>query len=136
MAELIKEIIVKPELRPCMANGVIALFHKWITDEKVFLVFDSPIPYDTKEKIINKFNESDVIPNCCDIEKAMQNFALVEFEDGTIEKIAPENVEFLDSEEQFLEYEPYLNKDLMKRCNEAETLEKFIKMVSGMEKGE
>ena len=136
MAELIKEIVVKPELRPCMANGVIALFHKWITDEKAVLVFNSMIPYGTKELYAKKFYKNGVIPNGCEIKKITRNLALVEFEDGTVERIDPEDIEFLDSEEQFLEYEPYLNKDLMKRCNKAETLEKFIKMVCGMEKGE
>lgn len=111
MARLSEEIIVKPELRPCWVNGEKALFHKWIVEEKVFLVFDSPIPYGTKEKIINKFHESDVIPNCCNIKKVMQNFAIVESENGTVDMVSPEEVKFCDSESHFYENEGYWNKE-------------------------
>ena len=136
MAELIKEIVVKPELRPCWVNNKKALFHKWITEEKAFLLFKNNIPYGTKESFMKKFDECGVVPNSCDVKKVIQNFAIVEFEDGAVERIDPEDIEFLDSEEQFLEYEPYWNKDNEKSGNEAETLEEFIKIARGMGKGD
>lgn len=107
MAGMTKEILIKPELRPCWANGKEALFHKWITEEKAFLIPKHLARHDVRVAMQKDFSETLVVPNDCEVKVIIQNFALVEFEVGIIEKIAPEDVVFCDSEALFYGYQYY-----------------------------
>lgn len=55
-------------LRPCLAHGERALFHRWDIDD-----FDTAV-------------------------------AIVEYEDGTMDSVYPDNLRFLDSKATFAEY--------------------------------
>lgn len=105
MAELIKDIIVRPELRPCYVDGTPALFHKWIVEDKSILIFNSMIAPKQKESYIKKFKKDGTVPPACGVKNIRMNFALVEFEDGRIEQVETTAIKFCDSEELFHDYE-------------------------------
>ena len=105
MAGLIKEIIVKPELRPCWVNGEKALFHKWIAEEKAILVSESIFKYDQFRKIKKDFDEYKILAPGCKLGKITQNFALVEFKNGQVKEVDPRDIKFCDSEALLYDYE-------------------------------
>ena len=65
------DITITIELRPCLANGKKALFHKWI---KEFSDFDYASESGWTEKV----------------------YGLIEYEDGTLGKVNYENIQFVD----------------------------------------
>jgi hypothetical protein len=67
------------EYRPCMANGKKALFHRWVDTEKAYLRRGGMM------ETVSIF------------------YGLVEYEDGTMDKLNPENIIFKDSKVKFEE---------------------------------
>ena len=66
------DITVKIELRPCLAKGEKALFHRWITEEQIA--------------------SGDLIK--------VKPKALVEYEDGTLDLVSYKNIKFIDKKHQ------------------------------------
>lgn len=77
MASLTQEIVIKNELRPCIAKGKKALFHKWIEEANIAIKL---------------------------------TYALVEFENGVIKRVDPEEVTFCDGKLEMFEKETALFK--------------------------
>lgn len=75
-------MIYFPKLRPCLVNGEKALFHKWI--ESKYFVEPSPMVGGT------------IGGQVCN------NFALIEYANGSVSVCKPENIVFLD--DVFSEY--------------------------------
>lgn len=89
------------DLRPCEVDGQRCYFHRFIEQELGWLQFNDEIVLGAKtvDMIIEDFNERHIIANCCSMEKLRHAYALVEFPDGTVKKVEPEKVRFLDREE-------------------------------------
>ena len=51
------------------------------------------------DRLIRDFEERRIVSNCCSLEKLRHAWALVEFPDGSVKKVEPEKVRFLDREE-------------------------------------
>ena len=92
------------ELRPCLVNEERALFHKWIVEDKMFVKFFRCFRAEELKRQKLNIEADQVVPVQNDIEKVTNTYALVEFEDGTINKVEPEDVKFLDSGNKFQEY--------------------------------
>ena len=92
------------ELRPCLVNKKRALFHRWITEDQMFAKFFTRLRAEEQIKQKIDIETNHVVPVQNDIEKITNTYALVEFEDGAIEKVKPEDVKFLDSGNKFQEY--------------------------------
>lgn len=107
------------ELRPCLVNEKKALFHRWITEDQMFTKFFTRLRDGELEKQKIDIETNHVVPVQNDIEKITNTYALVEFEDGAIEKVKPEDVRFLDSGNKFQEYcfELYKKPKILYVCN-------------------
>ena len=92
------------EYRPCEVLGVKALFHRYIEDTKCLiksqLLTPARLEADMGKKCLEMIHRDDIIPRGFDIEKLSNTLALVEFEDGTVHKVDPTVVKFLDTKEK------------------------------------
>lgn len=77
MASLNNEIIIKSELRPCFVKDKKALFHKWNE-------FSKPVP--------GGITPIDPPPG-----EIKYTLGMVEYEDGTVEEVAPHYIKFIDN---------------------------------------
>lgn len=90
--------VAKAIYRPCKVDGKRALFHRWIEEDSVIFKFDISIYSVALQEILQDIREKQYCPRGVTVEKVKNNFALVEYEDGTVAKVAPEKVVFLDDE--------------------------------------
>lgn len=70
------DILIKPQLRPCLVKGQKAFFHKWVTVAENIGALDKWFP---------------------------ETYALVEFESGKCEPVSMFDIRFLDSGALFYE---------------------------------
>lgn len=84
------------EYRPCTVFGVKCKFHRWIEEEKLILKLESVAlrKRDLFDAVMQDYNDYGVINPGMSTEKIKQTFALVEFEDGHMEKVDPTVVIF------------------------------------------
>lgn len=86
--------------RPCEVDGRPALFHRWVEEDRALLRFETMIHHDERKYVEYRFHEAGVIPPGCSTEVIRETFALVEYRDGTIAKVSPELIRFVDKEGQ------------------------------------
>lgn len=82
-------------LRPCIVGERNGKFHKWIEEQKMLLKFNNTLKANDVKNLKKAFELSDVIPTYADYEIITNTVALVEFDDGTVEKVKPEEVRFV-----------------------------------------
>lgn len=95
------------EYRPCRVNGKNALFHRWGKSEKVVLQSKRILSREMSKEfdaICKEAMETRIIPHYMDFDIISNTVAIVEFEDGIVREVNPENVIFLDSDHQFEGY--------------------------------
>lgn len=86
------------EYRPCYVNDKKALFHRWIDKEEVLLKIKNCFVDDSRiEEIENLYREKGVLPPVADVEKVKTTLAIVEYEDGTIDEVRPQQIKFADN---------------------------------------
>lgn len=90
-----------PALRPCLADGKPALFHRWVDEDKGLLKIHALVRPDHQQAIVHRFHEEGVADSASSIEKLRATFALVEYADGSVGKVKPELIQFLDRKEGF-----------------------------------
>ena len=84
--------------RPCEVDGVPALFHRWIEEDRVLLKIDKVCSPGHANAIYRRFRSEGIYPpDGCHTDIIRETFALVEYRDGTIDKVKPELVRFLDT---------------------------------------
>lgn len=86
-------------LRPCMADGKAAVFHRWVDRDTSLLHINVFTRMDEREIIHRQFKQTGVVPNCCSADVVRAVFALVEYPDGSVGEVKPEFIQFLDREE-------------------------------------
>lgn len=84
------------EYRPCYANNKKALFHRWTDKEEILLKYSGYICGNKVEKMVKQYQENGLLPNSADVEKVKTTFAIVEYEDGTIDEVRPQQIRFTD----------------------------------------
>ena len=91
------------EYRTCLIRGRKALFHKWDVKEDIFFKFNNIISEKNMLEIQKHIKSNRIIPQYSDSVKVSNTYALVEFEDGTVKYVNPEDIVFLDSDNKFNE---------------------------------
>lgn len=92
------------EYRLCEVNGKKALFHRWVESDSIFFNIKSFCSKEDLQFIMRNFKDHNVIfEGRAGIEKVKSFYGLVEYEDGTLEKVDPENIKFNDSSCKFKE---------------------------------
>ena len=81
-----------------------ALFHMWTKEETPFIKMNAHVRPERLDSIKNTIFNDHIVPPNHDITMHTNLVALVEFEDGSIAKVKPETVRFLDADERFREY--------------------------------
>lgn len=85
-------------LRPCEVDGKVCTFHRFIDEDQALLRVNGFTTWQEREKLYADFKERGICPVCCTIETVRRAWALVEYPDGSLGKVAPEEVCFLDKE--------------------------------------
>ena len=86
-------------LRPCLADGKPATFHRWIDEDKALLQVNALVHPDHRQEIARRFHAEGVADGSSTIEKLRACFALVEYADGSVGRVRPELIQFLDRKE-------------------------------------
>lgn len=85
--------------RPCLADGKPATFHRWVDEDKALLRIDRFLRPEDQLMIFRRFQESGVVDAGAEIVKVRTCSALVEYPDGSVGKVKPELITFLDRKE-------------------------------------
>lgn len=99
------EIKITFQHRQCLVGGERAIFHHWIKDAEVILKFNSHLSPYSIEQIMNDLKYGKYVSVNVDPLVTEICVGLVEFENGEIKKIRPENIKFLDGKELFEGYD-------------------------------
>ena len=83
-------------LRPCEVAGKLAFFHRWVDDDRVFLKIDVFVKPEEQSRMQGDFHVFGTIPKGCSTEVQRATCALVEYADGSVGKVPPEQIRFLD----------------------------------------
>lgn len=86
-------------LRPCEVDGKPCLFHRWIDEDKAVLEIGILVKQETLNAWRHAFNESGAVPPESTVKILRHTYALVEYPDGSVGKVEPELVQFLDRKE-------------------------------------
>lgn len=87
------------QLRPCDVDGRTALFHRFVDDDRALLRINMICKQTEQELLVRQFREDGVYnADFCSIEIIRTTSALVEFTDGSLCKVDPAMVTFLDNE--------------------------------------
>lgn len=86
------------ERRLCLADGKPAVFHRFVEGDRALLKFDTFCCPEDVESCLRRFLVDGVVPAGCSTELVRSTLALVEYPDGTLRKVDPERVRFLDRE--------------------------------------
>ena len=87
------------QARPCEVDGLSALFHRWVEEDRAILSIEVLCRFDDQVSMHRRFLADGVIPPGCAVDVLRETFALVEFRDGTVHKVKPEDVRFVDRKE-------------------------------------
>ena len=86
--------------RPCEVDGVPALFHRWIEEDRAILKINVLCRDPEMARLLRDFYELGRVSPQCDIEVIRETFALVEYRGGTIHKVKPELIRFIGKEDK------------------------------------
>ena len=82
--------------RLCMADGKPATFHRWVEEDLAILKIHPFMRKEDQENIVRRFREEGVIDNSATIKRLRNCFALIEYQDGSMGKVKPELLQFID----------------------------------------
>ena len=94
--EVMLEKAEKTNTRLCEAGGLLALFHRWVEEDKALLHCDTLMPGQEHRARLVEFKRDGIVYPDYHTEVVRQTFALVELLDGTVQKVEPTKVRFLD----------------------------------------
>lgn len=95
-----REKLIEFGLRPCLVYGKPAMFHRWVDEDRALLKVDRFMRPEDRDRVFQMFQETGVADCVSTIEKLRTCLALVEYPDGTVSKVKPEAVRFLDRKEE------------------------------------
>lgn len=85
-------------VRPCLASGKPAVFHRWVEDDQGRLQFESMLSNSDARALALVYRTEGFIPAGCGVEILRRTLALVEYPDGSVGKVNPELIDFQDRE--------------------------------------
>lgn len=83
------------EYRPCTVKGEKATFHRWIDIDRALLEMPNLNKDDIRRRCQKFFDETGKIPPGGQIRLMRKTMAIVEFEDGRVEQVEPEDICFV-----------------------------------------
>lgn len=83
-------------LRPCSVNGRKAWFHCWVQTEHPYFLSTSFCSREEMKEMSREIENKTIIPSDFRVEKIARVVALVEYDNGTVVKVNPEEVTFED----------------------------------------
>ena len=83
-------------LRPCSVNGRKAWFHCWIQIEHPYFISTAFCSREEIKKMSCRIEDMTIIPSSFKVEKITKVVALVEYDNGTVVKVNPEEITFED----------------------------------------
>jgi hypothetical protein len=86
--------------RPCEVDGRPALFHRWIEEDRALLQFNAVVTPGDANAVFRDFDARGIVPPFCHTEVLRETLALVEYRDGTLDKVKPEQIRFTGKEGQ------------------------------------
>lgn len=81
-------------------DGRPALFHRWIEEDRALLKINTLCRLAEELELVRIFRSEGVVEPQCSTEVIRETFALVEYRDGTIDKVKPELIRFIREEGQ------------------------------------
>ena len=87
--------LVKDDLRPCTVGDRNGKFHKWIEESRVVIKSNEMLRHDHLKRVEQFIDKNLIIPESYEFGIVTNTVALVEFNDGTVEKVKPEEVRFV-----------------------------------------
>ena len=99
--------LVDDKHRHCYASNKKALFHKWIDIDEVLVKINGCVSSDDLRKIneiIDTIITNNVYSSNFNTEVIKRTYAIVEYEDGTIDYIDPKSIRFIDGKSYFDDY--------------------------------
>lgn len=98
-----ESLFLSGEYRPCTVYGNKALFHRWVEEEKLIIKIESALQRKSEYRDIalKDYHKNGIIGPGLSTEKIKCASALVEFEDGHVEKVDPTVIVFDDGYEKF-----------------------------------
>lgn len=85
--------------RPCEVDGRPALFHRWIEEDDMLFRAGLPRRIGAVKDFKQSLLHSGCLPESSQIEVIRHTLALVEYRDGTVDKVDPLRIRFTDREE-------------------------------------
>ncbi len=89
----------RQELRPCEVDGKICTFHRFAESDHAIIKLNAMVNPSEHKELIHQFEQKSIVPAYCNIEVIRVTFALVEYPDGSVGKVDPDKVHFLDRKE-------------------------------------
>lgn len=83
-------------LRPCSVNGRKAWFHCWVQTEHPYFLSTSFCSREEMKEMSREIENKTIIPSDFRVEKIARVVALVEYDNGTVVKVNPEEITFED----------------------------------------
>lgn len=84
------------DLRPCEVDGQACLFHRFVDENNVLIKVDGFTRPEVETVLRARFEQNRVVPGGCSVETVRDTYALVEYPDGSLHKVAPLDVRFTD----------------------------------------
>lgn len=86
-------------IRPCLADGKPAVFHRWVEDDQSLLKINIFVREKEQARLYQDYKNRGFVPTGCSVEVLRAVSALVEYPDGSTGKVKPELIQFLDRKE-------------------------------------
>ena len=98
MGSLAQTITITTELRPCYVDGKKALFHRWTENGTTppVKIIDTRLTEKSVKRIEKKI-QNGILSPAADIEVLRVIRGIVEYEDGTIDEVMPQQIKFDDN---------------------------------------
>ncbi len=87
-------------LRPCSVNGHKAWFHCWIQTEHPYFINKGFCSREEIKEMSRRIEDMTIISSSLKVEKITRVVALVEYDNGTVGKVNPEEITFEDGKKQ------------------------------------
>lgn len=97
-AGMIQRPKTQSETRPCAVGTTPGTFHRWVVQDRILLEIQTFCKTEDRIRINRDFHNNGIIGPECSAKVIRENFALIEFSDGSVGFIEPQHVRFTDKE--------------------------------------
>lgn len=85
--------------RICEVDGETCVFHRFVDEDRALLHINCMLRDEECREINHRFRRDYIVPPMTSPEIVRNTYALVEFPDGTLKKVEPDKIRFLDKGE-------------------------------------